>query len=148
MSVEQFLRDSQGSKYPSVKFKEPGQKIVGIIVDEPRMVDGTDLNGNPQTSLVLAIEAAAGSTVVTGPKGEEVPVTAGQTYSVWIAKGTNMARATAEAVGAEKLVEGGTFAMQFTGLGEQPKNPAHNRPKLHVAQYKPPTPAITGSDMF
>lgn len=144
-TTEDFLRDSLGSKYPAVKFTAVGQKIVGTIVEDPRLVDGTDLNGEPRTSLVLAIKADTKSTCVSGRSGEEAPVTPGETYSLWIAKGTNMARATAEAVGAEKLTEGGTFAMEFYELGEQ-KKAGFNRPKLHRAAYKPPAPPAIGAD--
>lgn len=139
-----FLNASAGgSGYPSMKFKNVGDKVVGRIEGLPRTVEATNLDGEPETSLVidLAVTDAVG---VCGTAADEQDA-AGQSHvTVWVKRGA-MARAVRDAItaaGASGLEDGGTFALIHTELGEQ-KKAGWNRPKLYRAEYKSPVAAVS-----
>lgn len=127
-----FLNENAGDFNPAFKFATPGDTIKGTIVGAPRIVDGEDLNGRPQKSLVVDIEADDG------------------TWAVWLPSGKGVTRAVAKAAkeaGAAGVAEGGTLAIRYTGDGE-PSKPGFNPPKLFEARYTPPAPSSVDLDEF
>lgn len=58
-----------------------------------------------------------------------------------------MKKAISEAIqrSGQKLAEGGTLAVKYTGDGE-PKSPGMNPPKLYRAEYQPPAPSAIADD--
>jgi hypothetical protein len=122
----QYLRDNSSSSGPSFKFAALGDTAKGTIVATPKLVDGTDLNTKmPTKTLVVELETEDG-----------------EVQSLWIRKGS-MAAAVIAAVtdaGVDNLDVGGTLAVRYDSDGVQ-KNPAYDKPKLYVAQYKPPVAA-------
>lgn len=139
-----WLTHNSGSSNPSVSFPNIGDTVCGRILEEPRLVNGTDLNGNPSESLVISVEAIAGCTASVGSKQIGYsPIAAGENVSIWVKAGA-MARALQAAIVEAKaagLQEGGMLAVRYSADGEQ-KKAGFNRPKLYVAQYSPPVPTV------
>ena len=131
-----------GSGYPSMKFENVGDHVVGTIEGLPRTVEGTNLDGEPEQSLVidLAVTKAQG---FCGNSETRADASTASNVTVWVKKGA-MARAVRDALnaaGASGLEDGGTFALTHTELGEQ-KKAGYNRPKLYRAEYKSPVAAV------
>lgn len=132
-----------GSGYPSMKFKDVGDYVAGKIVGTPRVVDGKNLDGEDEQSLVVDLEVSKAKGVVSLGDGVEGDAAEQTHVSVWCKKG-GMARAVRDAIstaGARGLEDGGTFAVVHSELGEQ-KKVGWNKPKLYTAEYKSPTPAV------
>jgi hypothetical protein len=132
-----------GSGYPSMKFKDVGDYVAGTIDGTPRVVDGTNLDGEPERSLVIDLKVSKAKGVVSLGDGVEGDAAEQDYVSIWLKKGS-MARAAQSAIttaGARGLEDGGTFALVHSELGEQ-KKAGWNKPKLYTAEYKSPTPAV------
>ena len=132
-------QNSGGSGNPAVAFEEIGATIVGCIVDEPRVVE-SEFEGKTSESLVIDLEALAGTSIRAGKVDEREAVQPGATVAVWIKAGA-MARAVMEAcrkAGTDGVAEGGVLALQYTANGE--RKPGKNPPKLYAAEYQAPTP--------
>ena len=119
-----FLDSNAGDFHPAFKFVNAGDTCKGTVAGDPHIVDGTDLNGNPQRSLVVDVDTDDG------------------TFALWLPSGKGVTRAVAKAVkgtGATGLAEGGKLAVKYTGDGEVSK-PGFNPPKLFEARYEAPAP--------
>lgn len=132
-SASDFLSENRSDYPSSFKFDEVGKAITGTLVELPRTVDGTDLNGDPQTSWVFEIETDEG-----------------EKFSVWAPRGKAIAKAIAKAMteaGATKFQVGDRVAIKHTGLGT-PSKAGFSPPKLYEAAYKPAAPSVAASDLL
>ena len=147
------------TSHASVRFDQPGDKVVGTIVDldtkqerdyatgEPK----TYSDGNPMMMWVI--------TLATDQRDPANPDDDG-TRTVW-ARG-QMKKAITTAVAAAKatrLEVGNRIEVTFTGFGE-PSKPGFNPPKLFSARYRlmdqsidvapqpAPAPAAAATDLF
>lgn len=146
-TTDWLASNSGGSGYPSMKFKDVGDMVSGTIEGTPRVVEGTNLDGEPEQSLVIDIKVSKASGSVSLGQGSEGPAADQEHVTVWVKKGA-MAGAVRGAIaeaGARGLEDGGTFAIQHHELGEQ-KKAGWNRPKLYKAQYKSPVAAVAVGD--
>jgi len=132
MSSTDAFFNSGGSGYPPFKFEHIGDAIAGTITRVSDPIEGTDLNGNPQTSIAIEIHTDDGAD-----------------WTLWVQK-PRMIVAIADAVRAA----GGAGTPQVGGrLGvrhhaEKPSTkPGFNAQKLYEAQYQPPASAAS-SDFF
>ena len=140
--VTQFLSESQGDIYPSMKFQKLNDFVKGTIIET--RLDQRESRFHPgeiETSLLVSLEVDKGRGVVgvkaDDDRAQEQPVDKQERVTVWIKRGF-MAAAVSQAVreaGDKTLVEGGIFTLAFieekdTGKG----NPA----KVYKASYAPP----------
>ena len=127
-----FLDANTGDFNPAFKFANPGDTCKGTVIGAPHIVDGEDLNKNPQKSLVVDVDTDDG------------------TFALWLPSGKGVTRAVAKAVkgtGATGLAEGGKLAVKYTGDGEVTKA-GFNPPKLFEARYEAPAPSPVDLDGF
>ncbi len=130
------------------KFETIGDTCKGRIVSA-QVKQQTDLdsgepktfkNGDPMNQLVVTIEQDDGTEAAVYLKGGRYEVAEGSGQS-----GLDAIRA---ALNGEQLTEGGTIAVQFSGLGKK-KNAGYSAPKLYTAQYKAPVASISvGADLI
>lgn len=128
--VSDFLDQNTGDFSPGFKFANVGDTCKGVVVGAPRIVDNTDLNGNPQRSLVVDVDTDDG------------------TFAVWLPSGKGITRAVSKAVkdaGATGIVEGAKLAVKYTGNGEATK-PGFSPPKLFEAKYEAPKDSVDLED--
>lgn len=133
-----FLAEADFDKHDAFFTKDTpvGATLSGVIVEEPRVIETTDLNGDGKTpKLVLAIQHSDG--VV---------------YALWVKKGalaTAVAKAAREVTGKPEVQKGGTLHVRFTGLGQASK-PGYNPPKQWAAKYEAPaaTAGVDQSSIF
>ena len=74
----------------------------------------------------------------------------GRNHEASQGSGTSMEVAIAEAVkaaGSSSIDEGGTLAVQHTGLAK-PTTRGYSPAKLYRAQYKPPVSSVSADDLF
>lgn len=143
--VAQFLSESQGDIYPSMKFQNLHDFVLGTIIET--RLDRRDSRFRPgevEESLLISLAVEKGRGVVgvkvDDARAHEQPIDAHPRVTVWVKRGL-MAAAVSQAVraaGAKTLAEGGTFGIAFveekdTGKG----NPA----KVYRASYEPPAKA-------
>lgn len=140
--VTQFLNESQGDVYPSMKFQKLNDYVKGTIIE--MRLDKRDSRfhaGEIETSLLVSLQVESGRGVVgvkvDDARAQEQPVGEQAQVTVWVKRGL-MAAAVSQArkeAGAKTLVEGGIFTIAFieekdTGKG----NPA----KVYRASYQAP----------
>lgn len=126
-TTDEFLANNRGDFAPAFKFDEVGKACAGTLTAEPRKVEGTDLDGKPQTNWVF-----------------EITTDDGDRWSLWAPQGKAIGRAIAEAVkasGATQIKEGDRLGVVHTGVGE-PTKPGFSPPKQYSAQFKPAQPAV------
>jgi hypothetical protein len=140
--VEQFLSESQGDVYPSMKFQKLSDFVKGTIIET--RIDKRESRFRPgeiETSLLVSLEVNEARGVmgvkVDDARAQEQPINCGDRVTVWVKRGF-MAAAVSEAVreaGVKTLAEGGVFTIAFTEEKDTGKgNPA----KVYRASYKPP----------
>jgi hypothetical protein len=131
----------------SFKFETIGDTIKGRIISA-KVKQQTDLdtgqpktfsNGDPMNQLVVTIEHEDGEEYAVYLKGGK--------YEPAEGAGKSGLDAIRDALNGEKLTEGGTIAIQFSGLGKKTKA-AYSAPKLFVAQYKPPVASVAVGDLI
>ena len=138
-----WLNDnSGGDNHPGVYFGAIGQKIVGVIVGTPRQVS-TQYGDR----LVVDLTVAEGSTALKGNMGEDGPVAAGETASLWVKPGA-MATALRQALNeadAKALTEGDTLAVKFVDEQDTGKP---SKLKVYKAQYHAVKPSVSVDDLI
>lgn len=148
--VEQFLAESQGDTYPSMKFQHLKDYVKGTII-ETRLDtrESTFKPGTEETTLLISVEVIQGRGVVgvkvDEGRAHEQPIEEHERVTIWVKRGL-MAAAVSQAVkeaGARKPTEGGTLTLAFveerdTGKG----NPA----KVYKASYTPPANGVSAED--
>ena len=136
MSNDWLQQNSGGSGNPGVNFGALGDKVVGVIAEQPKAVE-TQFGER----LVVELVAGPNSTAKKGKKGEDGPIVEGDEVTLWIKPGA-MATAVREAIqaaGAKGLTEGDTLALAFTGTKDTGKaEPV----KLYTAQLVVAKPAV------
>lgn len=121
-----FMQDG-GSKYPALKFDNPGDTHKGIVTEVKKLED-RDPQGNTKTWDNGDLRYVFVFTINTGT----------EIGNIW-ARGNMVKtiREAATAAGVNSMV-GTTLAVKFTGLGEQ-KTKGYNAPKLFMAKVEPGT---------
>ncbi len=132
-----FLGENTYESHPSFfsKDSQVGDRIVGKIVEPPKVVTTPDLNTKePKQSLVLTIEHSDG-----------------ELYNVWCSS-RGLLNAVGKAVkeatdGGTAIEEGSSIAIEFTGLGTA-STPGHHPPKQYRAEYQPAKPSVDAGSLF
>lgn len=118
--ISSFLKNNSGDYAAAFKFVDVGDQVVGTV-SRVDIVDGKDLDGNPQQSLVI-----------------EVDTDGGETVAVWCPERKGITRAVAKAMsdaGVAMPEEGGRIVVKLAELGQPPK-PGYSAPKIYTAAYK------------
>lgn len=90
-------------------------------------------NGDPMNQLVVTVEQEDGTEAAIYFKGGKFDVAEG--------KGDSSLEALKLALDGQQLTEGGTLAVQFSGLGKK-KNAGFSAPKLYTCAYKAPVASV------
>ena len=139
----EFLMGGGGAK--SFKFENPGDTAKGEIVSQ-QMRQQTEVgtgtpktwdNGDPMMQLVVVLATDDRDPTDPDDDGHRAVYLKGGARNPQTTQGA--VAAAVRASGAARMLDGGTLALRFTGLGT-PTRAGLSAPKQYAAQYTPPTP--------
>lgn len=145
MTIANDVKDFLNSGGKSAKFDNIGDAIRGTVIaaetrqqtDYSTGVPKTYDDGNPMMQLVVTIQTDLNEE--DGDDGRRNLYIKGSAKDPSSGRGALIG--ALRAAGVENLAEGGTIAMQFTGLGTATRG---NPPKQWKIAYKAPDPVQTG----
>lgn len=137
-SLEGFLNatGSPAAKFPTIGTLVKGTVTAAELTQQTDPADGkpkTWDNGEPRMQIVVTLATDERDATIDDDDGTRRLFVKGQMLKT--------VREAVKAAGVKTIEAGGTLAVKYTGDGEK-TNPAYTAPKLYVAQYKAPAPAV------